>query len=427
MDPISLLATILFIWGYIVIALEHRFFINKAATSLLLAVLLWIIASMSIPIEQLSRDIVNASSDLFGLVVFLITSMTLVEILLHYRFFDVIERWLRSSGWNRYQLGWAITFLTFVFSMLVPNFTAAIVAIQIARRFFPVKELIAMAALMVIAANAGGSFSPIGDVVTLLLWFAGKFGSLELLVQGALPAIVLTVVSAFLILRTVKKETVIVHEKGIAWNKPSRSEWTIITASLASFFLPLGASALGLPPYLGLLAGLGGVWLLVDVARHIRPKTSHLKANIHHFLRQADIESIQFFIGILLSVGALHSLGLLDAATHWMLGTDPSFTKLVTSFTGLGVISALVDNVPLAAAAISAVHDVPSAFWVLLSLSVGTGGSILIIGSAAGVVAMGMIPELSFGAYLKTATIPAIIGFAAGILTWVIQYQLFFA
>lgn len=422
----GLLATILFISGYVVIALEHRFFINKAATSLLLAAILWVIASVSIPMEELQHHVVNASSDLFGLVVFLITSMTLVEILLHYRFFDVIERWLRSKGWNRYQLGWAITGLTFIFSMLVPNFTAAIVAIQIARRFFPLKELLPLAALMVISANAGGAFSPIGDVVTLLLWFAGKFGAAELLLQGVLPAIVLTGVSGVFILRGIKREPAITHEAEHEWHAPSRSEWTIIGSALVSFFLPLVASALGLPPYLGLLAGLGGVWFLVDVAKHMRPKASHLEANIKHFLRQSDIESIQFFVGILLSVAALHSLGLLDIATHWLLGADPSFVRLVTSFAGLGITSAFVDNVPLAAAAISAVHDVSSAFWVLLSLSVGTGGSLLVIGSAAGIVAMGMIPELNFSTYFKLATIPALIGFAAGILVWVVQYQLFF-
>lgn len=423
---IGLLATILFLGGYVVIALEHRFFVNKAATSLLLAAGLWMMASVSIPMEQLQHHIVTASSDLFGLVVFLITSMTLVEILLHYRFFDVIERWLRSKGWDRYQLAWMITWLTFVFSMLVPNFTATIVGIQIARRFFPLKELLPIAALMVVAANAGGAFSPIGDVVTLLLWFAGKFGAGELLLQGALPAFVLTAVSGFLLLRGIKREDAITHEIEEGWHAPSRSGWIIIGASLASFFLPLGASALSLPPYLGLLAGLGGVWFIIDVAKHIRPQQSHLKANIHHFLRQSDIESIQFFVGILLSVAALHSLGLLDIATHWLLGIEPSFIRLVTSFTGLGVTSALVDNVPLAAAAISAVHDVSSAFWVLLSLSVGTGGSLLVIGSAAGIVAMGMIPELNFGTYFKIATIPAAVGFAAGILVWVAQYQLMF-
>ena len=423
---IGLLATLLFICGYAAIALEHRFFINKAATSLLLAVLLWIMVSVSIPVEALEHHIIATSSGLFDLVVFLITSMTLVEILLHYRFFDVIEKRLRASGWNRYQLGWAITAMTFIFSMLVPNFTATIIAIQIARRFFPLKELISLAALMVIVANAGGAFSPIGDVVTLLLWFAGKFGSIELLTQGVLPALMIACISGLLLLQHIKKEPALAQENGHNWEAPSRSEWIIIIASLGSFLLPLGASALGLPPYFGLLAGLGGVWLLVDLARHIRPKTSHLKANIHHFLRQSDIESIQFFIGILLSVAALDTLGLLDIATHALLGTDPSFLKLVTSFTGLGVTSALVDNVPLAAAAISAVHNVPSAFWVLLSLSVGTGGSLLVIGSAAGIVAMGMIPELNFGTYLKVATIPALIGFAAGIVTWVIQYQILF-
>ncbi len=422
----ELLATILFIGGYIAIALEHHLFVNKAAASLILASLLWVIASFTIPVESLEHHIVAAGSDLFGLVVFLITSMTLVEILLHYRFFDVIERWLRSKKWNRYHLAWIVTILTFIFSMLVPNFTAAIVGIQIARRFFPKEELLAIAALLVIAANAGGAFSPIGDVVTLLLWFADKFGALELLIQGALPSIVLTIVSAWLLLRGVERRPAKRLEQVNGYTKPSRSDWAIILAALGSFFLPLAASALQLPPYLGLLAGLGGVWFLMDVAKRIRPKASHLDANIQHFFRQSDLESIQFFVGILLSVAALHSLGLLDIATNWLLGNEPSFMRLVASFTGLGIASAFVDNVPLTAAAISAVHGVSSSMWVLLSITVGTGGSILVIGSAAGIVAMGMVPELNFGRYLRIAAFPALVGFIAAIVVWVGQYQLFF-
>lgn len=422
---VELIATLLFIGGYIVIALEHHLFVNKAAASLILATLLWALASVNIPSENLEHHIVAAGSDLFGLVVFLITSMTLVEILLHYRFFDVIERWLRSKNWNRYHVGWILTALTFIFSMMVPNFTAAIVGIQIARRFFVKEELFKIAALLVIASNAGGAFSPIGDVVTLLLWFADKFGSLELLIQGALPAIILTTVSAWFLLQHVKREpiTFVVNKNG--YTKPSRSDWAIILAALGSFFLPLVASALHLPPYIGLLAGLGGVWFLIDVAKRIRPKASHLDANIQHFFRQSDLESIQFFVGILLSVAALHTLGLLDIATFWLLGNDPSFARLVSSFTGLGIASAFVDNVPLTAAAISAVHGVPSALWVLLSLTVGTGGSILVIGSAAGIVAMGMIPELNFGKYLRIAALPALLGFIAAIVVWVGQYKLF--
>jgi Na+/H+ antiporter NhaD/arsenite permease-like protein len=415
----------LFVFGYLAIALEHRFFINKAATSLILAVLLWIIVSATIPLEQLQNHITLVSSDLFGLVVFLITSMTLVEILLHYRFFDVIEQRLRKKGWNRHTLGWAMTWLTFLFSMLVPNFTAAIVAIQIVRRFFPPKELLYMAALMVIAANAGGTFSPVGDVVTLLLWFAGTFEAKELLLQGVGPALALTLVSGWLLTSKIERKTPITPEDAQEFRTPSRSEWAIIITALISFLLPLPASAFGLPPYFGLLAGLGAVWFLVDIAKHIRPKASHLEANIHHFLRQADIESIQFFVGVLLSVAALYALGILDSVTHWLLGSEPSIMRLVASFTGLGITSAFVDNVPLAAAAISSLHNVSSSFWILLSITVGTGGSLLVIGSAAGVVAMGMVKELTFAYYMRIATIPAFLGFIAAIIVWTLQYFFF--
>ncbi len=421
----GLLASILFVLGYGAIAFEQRLFINKAASALILAAALWVIASLTIPFDILQEHVTAASSDQFGLVVFLLTSMTLVEVLLHYRFFDVIEARLRARGWNRRTLGWAIAGLTFLFSMLVPNFTATIVGIQIMRRFFPKKELIAMAALIIIAANAGGAFSPIGDVVTLLLWFGKKFGAGELLAQGALPAVALTMTSGILLLRTIGRSAAITPANGETLSAPSRSEWAIIIATLCSFILPLAAAAFHLPPYMGLLIGLGIVWSMIDLAKVIRPKTSHLEARIDHFFRQSDLESIQFFVGILLSVAALNALGLLDIATQWLLGTTPSLTRLVADFTGLGLVSAVMDNVPLTAAAISAVHNVSSPLWVLFSLTIGTGGSILVIGSAAGVVAMGMLDELEFGNYMKVAAWPALAGFAAGILVWLLQYWLF--
>ncbi len=423
----ELLAAALFGAGYLAISLEHRLFINKAATSLILGVVLWILVGSVLGANGIQQFLVVAGADLFGIVIFLLASMVLVEILIHYHLFDILERWLRGRGWTLYQLGWAIATITFVLSSFLANLTTAIVAIQISRRLFPREYLLPLGALIVIASNAGGAWSPIGDITTLMLWFAHKFTATHVMLEGFLPSVVLTLISAALLLRRIPR---IPCGQGTdtANNSfsPSRSDRTIMIVTLISFLLPLGTTLLGLPPYMGLLAGLGIVWLLIDVAKKARPQPTHLQASIQKFFQQSDIESIQFFVGILLSVAALHALGILDHMTDLMLGSTPSLERVVSAFAGLGLLSALVDNVPLTAAAISALENISSSLWVLLAITVGTGGSLLVIGSAAGVVAMGMIPEMSFGRYMKVATLPALAGFIAAIGVWLAQRAIFF-
>lgn len=420
----ELLAASLFAAGYLAISLEHRLFVNKAATSLLLATALWVLAAFMLPPDMLHHFLGEAAADIFGIVVFLLTAMTLVEILLHYHFFDLIESSLRARGWTYRQLGWAVGGIAFIFSAFLDNLTTTIVAIQITRRMFPKEYLIPIGALVVITANAGGAFSPIGDVTTLMLWFAQKFTATEVLVQGFVPSVVLAVIAGYIILRRVPQVLCPCDSTNGVW-RASRSDRTIMAATLGSFLLPLGAATMHLPPYLGLLLGLGLVWFLIDAAKKVRPQKTHLQADIKHFLQQTDIESIQFFVGILLAVAALHALGILDTLTGWLLGQSPTFMRLVGAFVGLGASSAIIDNVPLTAAAISSLEGVSSSLWVLLALMVGTGGSMLIIGSAAGVIAMGMVPEMTFGRYLKVGTVPALVGFVAAVGVWLLQAQLF--
>lgn len=417
----ELLAGIIFVFGYLAIALEHRFFISKAATAIVLSILLWIVASAVLPGEATLHHLQEASVDIFGIVVFLLTAMTLVEVLVHYRFFDFIEQWMRKHEKTPYHMGWVITFLTFFLSAFLDNLTTTIVMIQIARRLFPKEDLLPVGSLIVIAANAGGAFSPIGDVTTIMLWFAQKFTAWQIISQGFLPAVTLTVVSAAFILRSVRSRSLL-PANGDSKIRASRSDRGIIGITILSFLLPLAASSIHLPPYMGLLAGLGLVWLLIDIARQARPQPTHLNAKINVFLQKTDIESIQFFLGILLAVAALRALNVLDIFTHALLGAEPTVTRLVSAFAGLGLGSAIVDNVPLTAAAIASLQGVSASFWVLLALTVGTGGSLLVIGSAAGVVAMGMLEKLTFGRYMRIATIPALLGFIAAIIVWVIQY-----
>jgi Na+/H+ antiporter NhaD/arsenite permease-like protein len=256
-----------------------------------------------------------------------------------------------------------------------------------------------------------------------MLWFAQKFSALQVIGYGFLPSLALAVVTAAWLLHGIRSRELLQPEAEVTVHM-SRSDRAIILATMGSFLLPLFASSIKLPPYLGLLAGLGVVWLLIDVAKQARPQPSHLDAHIKHFLQKTDMESIQFFLGILLAVGALHALGLLDVFTEALLGHVPSASRLIAAFTGLGLASAVIDNVPLTAAAISSLEGIDEVFWVLLALTVGTGGSLLVIGSAAGVVAMGMMERLTFAKYLRIATLPALAGFIAAVGVWTLQYFL---
>lgn len=422
---LELVVALIFVVGYIGIALEDRLFVNKAATSLMLGVALWVITAIVLPEHIVQQYLVETSSDIFGLIIFLLTAMTLVEILVHYHFFDYIEYWLRERGWSQYQLGWAIAAIAFIFSGFIDNLTTTIVAIQITKRMFTSKARLYIATLVVIAANAGGAFSPIGDVTTLMLWFAKKFTAEQVILQGFLPSLVLALVAGVMILRHVDKKPAVLKKEVDPFN-PSHTDWAVIIAAVGSFLLPLLAAGVGLPPYMGLLAGLGATWFLIDVARRARPQETHLKARIKRFFQQTDLESIQFFLGILLAVGALHALGILHIATMWLLRDFPSEARIATAFIGFGVGSAVIDNVPLTAAAISSLSNIPAHLWVLLAITVGTGGSLLVIGSAAGIIAMGMVERLTFTKYLKIATMPALLGFIAAMVVWAGQYWLFF-
>jgi Na+/H+ antiporter NhaD/arsenite permease-like protein len=422
----GIIAAALFICGYAAISLENRLFINKAAISMVLAVLLWLLASITLPANAVNDGLLAAGSNIFGIVVFLICAMTLVEILLHYHLFDIIERYLRLRGWSAYHMAMALGVITYVLSTFLPNLTTVIVCIQIARRLFKSDDLLRVAALIVIASNAGGGFSPIGDVNTLMLWFAHKFSAWQVISQGFLPSAALLAITSYFLLGPLKKVQLLQPESELAITL-SRSDRAIIAMAVGAFFLPLICSLFNLPAYLGLVTGLAVVWIMIDLAKVVRPQPTHLQASIRKFLQASDIESIQFFLGILLAVAALDSLGILKATTLAVLGSAPDIMHVAASFIGLGIASAFVDNVPLTAAAINAISNVAPALWTLLAMAVTNGGSLLIIGSASGVVAMGMLPQMTFGRYMRLATWPTLIGLAAGIAIWIGEYWLFSA
>lgn len=416
------MASTLFVLGYIAITLEHRLHTSKSAVAIILGSVLWLLVAFTGG-EHFAEDIGHAGSEIFGIVAFLLAAMALVEVLVHYKFFDIVRSKLLAWELSERKQFVVISLFAFLLSAIIDNLTTTIVMIQMSRKFFRGENLIRVAGMVVIAANAGGAFSPIGDVTTIMLWLAGKFQSNDILLGGLLPAAALLIVAVLLMYPRIRPDSFDAQDEAGA--KFGKSEKIIIAMVFISFALPVVMNAMGLPPYLGLLLGLGLVWVAVDLVKQVRPRQTHLDASIEEFIRKTDIPSLKFFIGILLTVSALGSLGVLEMFSHAFFGDHPSITRIVAGNVALGLLSAIVDNVPLTAIAIDTLPTNLTSLWVLLALTVGTGGSLLIIGSAAGVVAMGMVKELTFSKYIQVAFVPALAGFAAAVAVWCIQFFVF--
>lgn len=422
MDFFSILALTVFVCGYLFITLEHTLHTHKSAVSLALASILWLIASASgIPHTELHHHLAEAGTEVFNILIFLLAAMTIVEILVHYNFFDIIRIRLAKLGLKDQQQFIIIGVLTFFLSAVLDNLTVTIVMIQIARRFFKGENLLVAAAGIIIFANAGGAWSPIGDVTTIMIWLAKKFSAAQIIIQGFIPSLALAAVSMSMLVKKMKEDTKDVLEKQDNIEL-TRGEKAIIMTCLVSFTFPLIMHSFGLEPYMGLLFGLGIAWILIEYIKIRSQKKTHLEANIDKLLQHTDISSLKFFTGILLSVSALKAMGILDMLSHVIFGEKQDFMRVVLANMGLGLMSAIVDNVPLTALSIDIIKLADPHVWVLLALAVGTGGSFLIIGSVAGVIAMGMVRELTFDKYLKIASIPALVGYIVCMGVWYLQY-----
>jgi len=416
---IIILSVAIFLLGYVAISQEHFLKISKTSIALLIAVVLWLLVVFG-RLGNVGFALTESAGEIFGLVIFLLSAMTLVEILTHYGLFDYLyTKLLRLNLGDKAQF-FIITFLAFIFSAFLDNLTTTIVFLQIASRFFSGKNLLRSASAIVIAANAGGAFSPIGDVTTTMLWLANKFTAQTIFTQAFLPSLTVFFASTLLIGRSIVSDT----KDRAEYAKPlGKIEWFVISLCLLSFFLPLFMTFAHLPPYFGLLLGLGVVWLVVDLARLRRPDSTSLSTSIERFFQKTDIASLYFFIGILLAIGALRHLGVLEMISHWVFTAVPSVTRIIWGNIAIGGLSAVFDNIPLTAAAIDIVKTIDPSLWVLLALTVGVGGSLLLIGSAPGIIAMKIVKELTFGAYLKIASLPALMAFILGIFVWFLQYH----
>jgi len=415
---IHALILIVFIISYLGIVFEHPLKINKAAFALFAGVVLWFFMSVEINDNHLFNEhLYENFSEIAGILFFLLGAMTIVEIIDGHKGFDVITSRINKLGFK--QLYWIIGILAFVLSAILDNLTTTILMVSLVKKLVENPKLRwYLAGLIVVSSNAGGAFSPIGDVTTTMLWIGGQITSVLLIKNLLLPSIVCFVIPAF-ILYVILARTRLLNEKPLRISDeeaPDKSAPIILALGILSLIsVPVVKGIFHVPPFMGMLLGLSVLWLTTEIIARRRNDIQN-SFTVSHALRNIDTPSILFFLGILLSVGALQTAGILTDLSKFLSETitNNNVLLLVT-----GAFSSIIDNVPLVAAfqKMYTLTQYPAddAFWHLLCYSTGTGGSLLIIGSAAGVVAMG-IENISFGWYLKRIAILAAIGFVSGYL-----------
>lgn len=433
MTGIAIAGSIIFVAGYVFITFEHQIKTQKAPTSLVMAGLLWWLVSWGE--TDFQEHLEEAGWEITQIVFFLLFAMTLVELISRLGFFELVRFRLQQRNWGNTRQFIVLAVLTFFFSAMLDNLTTTIVMVEICRRFFRGRNLLVAASGIVVLANAGGAWSPIGDVTTIMLWLAGKFTAGEVISQVFFPAAMHGAIAVWLLSKLMVDEENDDSQEDLPQELTVASKVLIVVALLC-FTLPFIATRLDLPPFVGLGFGFGVVGVLASLMHHRLERTAghqeggsaqltQMEHDIEDVMKEVDFSSLIFFAGILLSVSALGSLGVLEDLSNNVFGADPSFSRIAGGSILMGWGSAIVDNVPLTAVAIDSVPTSDPSLWSLLAYAVGTGGSHLVIGSAAGVVAMGRVKGLTSLAYLRIATLPVLVAYVAGVLVWVAQVQLF--
>lgn len=418
----------IFILGYAAIAFEHGIRINKSASALLTGVLCWTVYALSSAqppavTEQLTAHL----GDLSGILFFLLGAMTVVELIDVHGGFSLLTDGIRQTG--KRKLLWTLALVAFFLSPLLDNLTTAIVMVSVMRKLVKADDdRLLFAGALVIAANAGGAWSPIGDVTTTMLWIGGQITAGHIITAVFLPALASLVVPVFLLSARLRGslERPVADASDNCYRLTKTQQRTVLFSGLLILLLvPVFKTVTHLPPYMGILIGLGVLWVITEIMHGSKPESERDSLSVSRALQRIDSPSILFFLGILLGVAALQSTGVLSLLAQRLssaFGNDSVVVLL------LGLSSSVVDNVPLVAAAQGmyplAQYPTDHSFWAFLAYATGTGGSILIIGSAAGVAAMGL-QNIRFFWYVKRISLPALAGYAAGAGVYLLQRLLF--
>lgn len=450
MSTLSIAIILAFVIGYLFIAIESVTKINKAAIALLMFVVCWTIfmidpaslvpALASVDHSQMANAVSKIIEEHLGetgtTLFFLMGAMTIVELVDQNGGFNFVKDTLKTK--SKRSLLWRIAIMTFILSAILDNLTTSIVMIMILRKLVKErKDRVIYASLVIIAANSGGAFSPIGDVTTIMLWNKGVITAAGVITEVLIPAVISMVIPAYVLSLSLKGELVVPEA-----NKAANAEEDYLTASQRKLifflgvggliFVPIFKTITHLPPFVGILLVLGILWTVTEsMYRHLEHDDSDgMQKRVSRMLTRIDMSTILFFLGILMAVSCLAEIGVLTALGQGLNVAFDGNHYLVTGI--IGVLSSIVDNVPLVAGCmgmypVAAVGDmaVDGIFWQLLAYCAGVGGSMLIIGSAAGVVVMGL-EKITFGWYMKHISWIAFVGYLAGIVSyWFIRTFLY--
>ena len=446
MSTLTIAIVIAFVIGYACIALESVTKVNKAAVALLMMVICWVMFMFD------PGQYITAGADGFSTAVnavleghlgstgttlfFLMGAMTIVEIVDQNGGFNFVRDTMRTK--SKTSLLWRIAFMSFILSAILDNMTTSIVMVMILRKLVKDKtDRIIYASLVIIAANAGGAFSPIGDVTTIMLWNSSLITSAGVIKELFLPSLVSMVIPTLLLQFYLKGE-LSVPDNSVA--NAAAEDFTGLQRKVIFFlgvggliFVPVFKSITHLPPFIGILLVLCLLWIVTEVFFiHLQKKTDTdgMQKRVSNLLSRIDMSTILFFLGILMAVSCLEEIGVLTALGTWLNDVSSGNHYLVTGT--IGILSSIVDNVPLVAGCMGMYPLAPTGdmavdgiFWQLLAYCAGVGGSLLIIGSAAGVVVMGL-ENITFGWYMRRITPVALIGYFAGMLCyWLLRTFVF--
>lgn len=422
------LMIVLFVLGYAVIALEHPLKINKSATAVLLAAVIWAVFALFGPGIK-DGALIHHLGETAEILFFLLGAMTIVEIIDKHDGFSIITD--RITTTSKRKLLWIISILTFFMSAVLDNLTTSIVMCALLRKLVADKNTRwFFAGMVILAANAGGAWSPIGDVTTIMLWIKGNITAGNIILETFLPSLVSLLVPVAIIGMTMKgklERPEKVESEEISSVTRKQSLLILCMGVGLLLFVPFFKTITHLPPYLGILFGLGILWITTEIMHKNNP-SNYSRLNVNAIIQKVDVPSVLFFLGILMAVSCLNEAGHLALLAE---NLDKLGNVYVINIV-IGVLSSIIDNVPLVAAAMgmypieaSGAFMIDGAFWEGLAYCAGTGGSLLIIGSAAGVAVMGM-EKIDFIWYLKKISLWALIGYLAGAGTFYLMSTLIF-
>jgi len=420
----ELLIITIFIIGYAAIAFEHPIHTNKTASALLTGVLCWVVYIMSgTETDLVTKELYEHLGQISGILFFLLGAMTIVELIDAHDGFDVITNKITTS--DQLKFLWIISIIAFFLSAVLDNLTTTIVMVSLLRKLISEKKTrMFFISMVVLAANAGGAWSPIGDVTTTMLWIGGQVTTGNIITHLILPSLVCMVVPLFILSFSLKgkvsrpESIESTHgEKTTAFERQ-----TVLALGIGALvFVPFFKTITHLPPFMGMLFGLAILWIVTEFIHKNKNDADKDAYSVIQALRKADVPSVLFFLGILVAISALESTHQLQDLANWM---DAKIGNLDVIVISIGLLSSIVDNVPLVAAGMG-MYDMVTYppnhyFWTFLAYCAGVGGSCLIIGSAAGVAAMGM-ERIDFLWYLKHVSWLALVGYFSGAGAFMLQ------